>query len=117
MSLFGLNISGWTVAGALAALVAVLFCILSYRLDSAQTEAKTWRKLAESARSEAALLAKERDSLTAALAEREKKIKAVQVARQSLEQKKMVVRNDEDSRTWASSPLPDNVRGMLTDGR
>lgn len=115
MSLFDVNFPlGWGVAGVSLALAAVICLVQSHRLESARSEAETWRKLAETARSEAAFLAKERDTLNASLADREEQIKAIQKARSSLEQQKTeVVRHDEKSRSWAAVSLPDNVRRML----
>lgn len=116
LSFFASSFSASTVVTLLIGIAAIGF--QQWRLNSAQKEAEEWQALARCQQAATEQLQEEIESLTINLQSREEELKLITQTRKEVETKVAeVIRNEDDSKTWADTPIPDGIRGLLTSAR
>lgn len=116
LSFLASSFSASTVVALLIGVAAIGF--QQWRLNSAQKEAEEWQALARYQQAATEQLQEEIESLTINLQSREEELKLITQTRKDVETKVAeVIRNEDDSKTWADTPIPDGIRGLLTSAR
>lgn len=98
------------IVGAL--LVACL--LFRWQRDSAREDAEAWALKARTAEASLAAMAEERAAILASLEQRNSTLTSIQQERHATASKLTEATRNEKTRSWYDTPLPADIRGLLT---
>lgn len=98
---------------AIAALLAA--CLLfRWQRDSAREDAEAWALKAHTAEASLAAMTEERDAILASLEKRNSTLNNIQQERRDTASKLTEATRNAKTRSWYDTPLPADIRGLLT---
>lgn len=108
--------SSFSASTVIAVLIGIaVTAFQQWRVNSAQEDADRWESLAIHQQAATEQLKQEIVSLTESLASREQELNRITQSRKDVETKVAeVIRNEDESKTWADTPLPSGIRSLLT---